>query len=178
MEWREARRLAKPTLIFLLGESVPRSEAPVDREDGDRARVFRERLQEVSVGAFTYSFTSEDDLREKIAAAVSDWNRENAKRAIVVGVADLELAWRLVVGFKATHDLLQHLEPAAFGAAIEKWERDKGLTNDVPWPERLARALSGLQSTQTDHFPSELWLAWMRTTRFTPPPGGAPTPVP
>ena len=175
MEYDHAVSQKRPVLVFLLHDHAAWPKRWMD-EDPRRVQTFRERLTRDRAVGF---FSSVDDLGAELTASVANWDRERATQsyvasserdrpapsATIINVDDLPLAWWLVIDFKARHDLLQHLEPSAFVAAVEKWEDDNRAGRDLPWPARLERARKALEAKHTDHEPSALWLAWVRATR-------------
>lgn len=161
LEYRCAVENAKPMLIFMLQEDV-RLPATVDN---DRILQFRAQLSHERVVGF---FKSVDDFVMKLAEAVRDWMAHTSNSS-AMGLEHLPLAWRLVVDFKAYPDLLRHMDSTAFGTAMEKWEKENGVNRNLLGPERFEAALKELERKQSGHAPSELWLAWMRSTRANTP---------
>jgi uncharacterized protein DUF4062 len=164
LEYHQAIDAAKPVLAFLLDESTLTSDNATSPDELATVRDFRTRLSRQRIVSMVASV---DDFRAKLIAALTNWERNLAARVMVeVGVEQLPLAWWLVAHFKASHDLLQHLDPAAFIAGLVKWEEENGkLNRDLPWDVRFKSAREALESRWPNEHPSELWLAWMRATR-------------
>jgi hypothetical protein len=161
-EYEYAVKAAKPVLVFLLDDSAnwPAEDAEVEPS---LLQQFRTRLAQTRVVSFFHSLA---DFQAKLAAAVERWAAEAARGVpFEVTLDQLPLAWRLVAGSFAEPELLHHLDPAAFVAAIEKWEEANNADKNAPWVSRLARAGQALDSAQTNHEASSLWIAWMRATR-------------
>ena len=171
LEYETALRFGKPVLTFMLTEPARQSSKALDNLD--RIKTFRDRMTRERVVSLV---SSPPELRERLTIDVARWTSEQAARAVggTVELQHLPLLWRLVVDGHASHDLLRHLEPAAFVAAVEKWEAANESNRDASWNERLERVRKSLDVKQSAHQPSELWLAWMRATRpATPSPGGS-----
>lgn len=88
MEYREARRLGKPCLIFLLGEDAPWPRKLMDR---DPARIERLR-DELSATHMVGSFTSAEDIAEAVYPAVYKWSEQHGHLPRGVSIPELELA--------------------------------------------------------------------------------------
>jgi HEAT repeat protein len=81
-EYREAVRLGKPCLIFILAEEAPWPVNLVDRgSDGDQILALRQELAEMHVCHF---FTSTEDLTPKVAAALIEY-RDGERRQAGMG---------------------------------------------------------------------------------------------
>jgi hypothetical protein len=74
----------------------------------------------------------------------------------------LELAWRLVVERKKDPDLLGHLDPERFRAALHESEGDASRSKRLSWKTRLVDARRRLAARQEGLAPSALWTAWMK----------------
>lgn len=175
-EYQRARSLGKPILVFLT-RGGPRFQSEGGVDDLERVKAFREHL---SAEHTVNSFASVGEFRERLAADIATWEQARGERPPTVTVDQLPLAWRLVVDFKGKPDLLRHLDAGAFTKALEHWEAQSGADSRKPWPERLERALSELESKQLPHAPNPLWLAWMQATQAPEPPAhdGGPRPAP
>ena len=171
IEYRHAQKLRKPTLIFLVEKDAPWPVDDVEFDRRDRLEAFREELSRARVVSF---FTSVTEFTAKLAEAIALWDRDRAKPPQVVTLADLPLAWRLVIDFKGEPDLLRHADFGMFTAALDKWEDDTGADRNAPWSTRLETALKALEAKQSPHAPSTLWLAWMGATRAPGPTADVP----
>ena len=159
-EFEHAMSASKPVLVFLLEDAAT---WPSELAEGEpRLRRFKDRLTRARIVSF---FSSLADFISKLEAAVKGWDAARRVSSVEVTLDDLPLAWRLVVASFAEPEFLRRLDPTAFVTAIEKWEDANNLDTHAPWPSRLERAGRALDSTQTDHDASALWLAWMRATR-------------
>jgi hypothetical protein len=166
-EYDHAKRTNKPVLVFRLQDRVASRGGPSEAEDPLLARLRKEQEQVVGL------FTSTSDLIPKLQASVRhllerlERNRPPPPppEPVAITLDDLPLAWRLVVGSFAEPELLGNLDPAAFVAAVAKWESASNVDSSAPWPSRLERARKALDDAQTDHEPSAFWLAWKRATR-------------
>jgi hypothetical protein len=77
LEFREARRLKKPTLLFLLHEDAPWPRSMVDRDETSVERLRAELGRDCLVSFFR----SADDLAALVSAAVAKSERSSAARA-------------------------------------------------------------------------------------------------
>ena len=167
-EYQQARSIGKPTLVLLSSnESRVQPEGLGGVSYLHRVETFRKQLSADNTVDF---FASVEEFRERLAMAIAAWERKRNARPAAVTVDQLPLAWRLVVDFKAKPDLLRHLDAGAFTTALEQWEEHAGADSSKPWPDRLMRALSELETKQLPHAPNPLWLAWMRATQAPDPP--------
>ena len=157
-EYVYATQAAKPVLIFLLDDSAswPEEFTEVDQPLW-QFRTLLTRERSVSF------FASLPEFQSKLEAAVKAWDAQRV--TFDVTVDDLPLAWRLVAGSFAEPELLRHLDPSAFVAAIKKWEEANKADNNLPWPARVERARKTLDHAQTDYEVSALRLAPMPATR-------------
>lgn len=159
-EYARAKEANKPLLVFMLGDE-PRGSV---EEPDQPPSSFVRRLTNAGVSILRISSVS--DFATKLEGAVTQWDTNRAKPpSIDITLDDLPLMWRLVVGSFADPELLRHLDPSAFVAAIKKWEEANSADPAAPWPSRLERARKALDSAQTEHEASAFWIAWMRATR-------------
>ncbi|GAA1759132.1 hypothetical protein GCM10009681_32960 [Luedemannella helvata] len=79
MEYREAQRLRKPCLIFLLDDDAPWPPRWVDRgENLERMLALRQHLQETHVCDF---FTGPDSLAHQVSVALTNWHNDTGTAA-------------------------------------------------------------------------------------------------
>ena len=176
LEFRYARDHGKTTLVFILKEEVPWPPQYMDSgENAARLAAFRQYLlQTLTVGFFT----SPENLAQILVTAVSRWEHDRASRndygapsqalspaTLPAGIDPFELAWRLVVDFKAEPALLRHMDPNALKEAVEKWAQEGGRGMSMDPSQWYEAAHKELQAKQTNLSPNTLWLAWMRATR-------------
>ncbi len=70
LEYRHAKALGKPCLIFLLHEEAPWSKKLIELPAQEKLEQLRAEMQKDKIVAF---FSSSDDLKAKVAQAVSAW---------------------------------------------------------------------------------------------------------
>lgn len=174
LEHRHAWAAGKPTLIFMTSDDAAWPPRFIDGgEQGERQSRFRREL----LSRLTVSyFTSPADLAEKVTAALTIWERSEVRQeqtsppsspeapSLSPNVDPFELAWRLVVDFKADPSLLRHMDLDQLQAAVNEWARAGGPADASPTDNQEA-AQEQLRKKQTNLTPHPLWLAWMRTTR-------------
>ena len=141
MEYQEAEKLKKPTLAFLLDESV---EWPAKcRDSGGSGRCIRELRAKLQQDKWVRFFTNPDNLATEVLSAIM---REEFKKAAKVTPEEKELQ-------------ITEVERLLEGQAKEKNERErKGrIRVPIPIPEKLIRhfqdrdaELSKLQQCLTD----------------------------
>lgn len=102
MEYREARRLGKPCLIFLLREDAPWPRTLMDR-DATRVEDLRAGLSANHVVGF---FTSAEDINDAVYPAVYRWSEEHGQLPRGVSIPDLDLT----AYFNALTRRYQHLD--------------------------------------------------------------------
>jgi len=83
LEYRTARDHRVPTLAFLLDDDAPWPKKWID-EPSDRIVAFRRELQRDLTVA---TFTTKEELAQKVAAAVTLWEKENVPLNLVTPVA-------------------------------------------------------------------------------------------
>jgi hypothetical protein len=87
MEYRQARRLGKPCLIFLLSE-----DAPWPRKFMDKDATQIERLRaELNAEHMTGAFTSPEDVTEAVYPAVYKWSEKHGHLPRTVSIHELDL---------------------------------------------------------------------------------------
>jgi len=160
LEFRYAREHGKTTLVFIVKEDVPWPPQFMDSgENAARLAAFRkDLLQTLTVGFFA----SPENLAQILVTAVSRWEHDRESRN---DYDPFELAWRLVVDFKAEPALLRHMDPNALKEAVEKWAQESGRRTSMDQSHWYEAAHKELQAKQTNLSPNTLWLAWMRVTR-------------
>jgi hypothetical protein len=159
-EFEHALKASKPILAFLLDDSVRPTAEQVESEP--RLLRFRDRLTRGRIVSF---FSSLPDFISKLETALRGWEAARRQSTSEVTLVDLPLAWRLVVASFAEPEFLRRPDPTAFVAAIEKWGEANKVDRDAPWPSRLEQARQALDSAQSGHKASALWLAWMQATQ-------------
>ncbi|MFL6333476.1 MAG: DUF4062 domain-containing protein [Pyrinomonadaceae bacterium] len=86
-EYREARRLGKHCLIFLLAEDAPWPRTLMDR---DATRIERLRA-ELSAEHLTGFFNSAEEITDAVYPAVYKWSEEHGQLPRGVSIPDLDL---------------------------------------------------------------------------------------
>jgi len=174
LEFRHARDLGKPRLVFMLKDDVPWPPQFIESGEGaERLQAFR---REVMTDVLVGWFTSPSDLAEKLTAAVARWETEwrqaaNAPSEVAsesglpTNVDPFDLAWRLVVDRKADPALLRHMDPKLLKEAVERWTAEGSPKQSVAGETPYEAALGDRQARQRNLAPNGLWLAWMRTTK-------------
>jgi hypothetical protein len=166
LEIRGAWEMGKPTLIFMT-----RDEPTLEDESGRLAALRAEIMDHVTVGFFR----SPDDLVPMVVRAVEDWEQDlqnesaapsqRAPLAIPSDVDALDLAFWLVLAGKAETGLLLHLDLGALAESVQNWARGNDAATaslpSVPYRE----VYLALKARYGERAPSQLWKAWMRTTR-------------
>jgi hypothetical protein len=187
LELRHAWELGKPTFVFMVDENTL---WPPNFIDGDNRplRKLREEVLKRRVVAFV---TSSSDLARKVGASLATWTRERpgtpkpADRpsgtppvdvAIPTTVDQFELAWRLVVDFKAEPALLAGMDAEALLRAARQWAHETRPDDPIDGPALFDAAQTHLRSKQGTLGPSPLWLAWKRAAASGQPPPPPPPP--
>lgn len=91
LEFKEAQRLSRPILIFIMGEKHAVIEADVETNTTKRKKLgaFRERAKrmnpEASVHRVYATFDSLEDFREKVVQSVAELRRHLEKQVIATG---------------------------------------------------------------------------------------------
>jgi uncharacterized protein DUF4062 len=166
LEHRYAWESRKPTFIFMTQEDAPWP--PNFMDSGQQAQKVNRFRTEVKDRVTVSFFSTPEDLSQKVAVALSNW-----KPVIPSTVDQFELAWRLVVEFKANPALLRHMGADQLKEAVDKWMRESGYADPAPSsPYELAQ--DQLRQKQTGLAPHPLWLAWMYATRTELEPNRAP----
>ncbi len=88
MEYRHARRLGKPCLIFLLSEDAAWPRKLMDRDATRIERLRAELGENHTVG----SFTSAEDVAEAVYPAVYRWSEEHGQLPRGVSIPELDLS--------------------------------------------------------------------------------------
>jgi len=82
MEYREAERLKKTTLIFLLDEGV---EWPAEyREGGENERRIRELRERLQQDKWVHFFTNPDSLTAEVLTAIAQVSASSSKKAAIL----------------------------------------------------------------------------------------------
>jgi hypothetical protein len=171
LEHRYAWDNGKPTLIFMTADDARWPQRFVDK---GRQAELQERFRKEVLDRVTVSFfMSVEDLTAKVATAVTQWESDAASQpestkplaaSVPLGVDPFELAWRLVVDFKADPALLRHMDLDHLKEAVDKWVHESRAL-ETPPSRWYQTAQEQLRQKQTDLAPHPLWLAWMRATR-------------
>lgn len=172
LELRHAWDLGIPTLVFMVGDDSPWPRKFID--DGpafDRLNAFRKHVLDRAVVAF---FGSPEDLSQKIMTALARWQVESRRPqpsfdelVIPPSVDPFELAWRLVVDFKAEPALLLSMDSAELLRATQTWAGEADV-DQQPGPGLFESAQAHLRTKQSTLAPNPLWLAWKRATASGP----------
>lgn len=177
IELRHAWEIGKPTLVFMFKEDTAWPSQVIERDAPELEQV--EKLRKEALGRVVVGFfRSPDDLAAKVAEAFARMRVEGLRTADLVqapldlpaGVDPFELAWRLVVDFKAEPALLGHMDPSALLQATQQWAREAQPNGPVDGPGVFESAQAQLRSKQAGLGPSPLWVAWKRSTALKPQP--------
>lgn len=168
LELRYAWDLGMPTFIFMVNESTPWPPQFSDRDaNAERLRKFRKEVLDRRVVGF---FDSPDDLARQVAKALASVKpvtpplRPSPKAVVPSSVDQFELAWRLVVDFKAEPALLASMDTAELLKATERWALETRPDEPLDRPLLFEAAQAQLRHKQATLTPSPLWLAWKRAT--------------
>ena len=177
-----ARSLGLPVLIFVLDDDAHWPVKWIDKspEAMQRLGAFKKYLAE---NVLYVRFSSPEDLVVRVLTALRDVppaNRKPSSPSPVTGnraasssaepgqqwgdskTDALELAWRLVVDLRAQPELLLHLDPGQFWAAVDKAVVELGTGDTSGGVTPIDRLATSLAAVQAGLEPNRLWLAWMR----------------
>lgn len=177
IELRYAWEIGKPTLIFMVSDDIAWPSRFVER-DAQRVQHLENLRKEVLGRVVVAFFTSPDDLAIKVTTAVAKLHIRKPQTpdplqgplSVPPGVDPFELAWRLVVDFKAEPALLAHMDPSELLRATQQWAREARPDEPLDVPRIFESAQTHLRSKQAELGPSPLWLAWKRSTGLRAPP--------
>lgn len=177
IELRYAWQAGKPTLVFMVGEDAPWPARFIER-DAQRAQQLDKLRKEAMARVVVAFFASQEELATQVVAAVARMQAVESRApkplevppSVPPGVDAFELAWRLVVDFKAEPALLAHMDPSALLLATQQWARETRPDEPLEGPRMFESAQAQLRSKQSALVPSPLWLAWKRSTGVRPPP--------
>lgn len=184
LEYRQARQLGLPILLFLVDEEEAWPNEHFDAVTGEgekeaRIDAFRRQLMEEHIVSM---FTTPDNLTGLVAAAVSNYLAQSGGKLAAreqarveqwsQHLADLlrqgDMTWDdlCTLAFRAVLLLRHDSSPSmlvSFELAELKRTLDK-ITSGVEGKEQILRAGDRLAEELPDVTPNPLWVAWMETT--------------
>jgi hypothetical protein len=173
LEYRRAKELGKPTLMFLQLDRSALDAASGSFEESlefrRRTEHFRDEVRTEQVAEF---FSSPEDLTARVVRAVTVWETQ-ARVATLRGdvhalppdLDTLTLAFLLVLDHQAEPTLLLHPDAEALTAAVVKWASNNPTETSGDPFAALRAAFAALRSKYPTQAPNPLWVAWMRATR-------------
>ena len=174
LEHRYAWASKKPTFIFMTQDDAPWPRKFM--ETGEPARRVERFRIEVKDRVMVSFFSTPEDLSERWRPPFRGGNshlhqktrssdRDTVSTSGIPATVDqFELAWRLVVDYKADPPLLRHMDTDHVKEALEKWAHDNVNPDRAP-SASFEVALEQLRQKQTGPAPHPLWLAWKHATR-------------